>query len=112
MKWWQRNLAWWFGLAFAGLALNAVLSYQHLAGLDADRHQLARAQWTLALSNGLNLVLLALVAALVHRSVLRRERDARALRRSEARFQRLAHSNLIGIITADAQGLIGEANDA
>jgi PAS domain S-box-containing protein len=110
---WKRDLGWWVGLILSGLALNGILFYHHSA-------------LAVGLAGALNLVLLVLVAVLIRRGLLRRERDARALRASEeqfrltqralraseARFQRLADSNLIGVLQADLAGPIRAANDA
>jgi PAS domain S-box-containing protein len=101
---WKKNVTAWFGLALAGLIVNAVLSYQYL--------EEPAARWTFAVSSGLNIVLLLLVAAIITRSLRRRERDAAALRASEARFRHLAETNLIGVFQADLDGRLREANDA
>jgi len=65
------------------------------------------------------LVVFMLTAGLIsllnesHRSVQRKaEINLKSLRESEARFGRLTESNIIGVIVADLNGLIIEANDA
>jgi PAS domain S-box-containing protein len=46
------------------------------------------------------------------RDITERKRSEQALRESEARFRRLVESNIIGVIFADLNGKITEANDA
>lgn len=45
-------------------------------------------------------------------TTIERQRQAEALRQSEAKFRRLADSNVVGVVTANYQGEILEANDA
>ncbi|HEY9876602.1 MAG TPA: PAS domain S-box protein, partial [Candidatus Obscuribacterales bacterium] len=49
---------------------------------------------------------------LIHEDITPRIRAEEALRFSEAKFRRLAQSNIIGVITVDINGSILEANDA
>jgi PAS domain S-box-containing protein len=111
---WKKNLIWGFGLALSGLIVNAVLSYQAVADLPDGRTAgtAATARTTLVLTNGLNIALLLLVAAIIGRAIRRRERDAAALHASEARFRLLADSDLLGILQAEMTGRVREANDA
>jgi PAS domain S-box-containing protein len=49
---------------------------------------------------------------LIHEDITPRIRAEEALRFSEAKFRRLAQSNIIGVMTVDLRGSIIEANDA
>jgi PAS domain S-box-containing protein len=50
--------------------------------------------------------------SLVTRDITERRQAEMALRASESRFRRLADANLIGVIQADLDGVVREANDA
>lgn len=65
-----------------------------------------------SIASGLSLAFLVLVSYLVKRNIAQRERAEKTLRESEARFRRLAESNLIGILFSDFSKNITQANDA
>lgn len=68
--------------------------------------------FTFSIASGISLALLGLVYYLVKRDTTERQRTEKVLRESESRFRRLAESNIIGVMFANFNGKIWEANDA
>lgn len=87
-------------------------------------HNAQQATWVILASTfGLTLLLASLLALFIRRQLIQLSRSyeknlflvqnqTEALRESEARFRRLAESNMIGIMFSDISGKIAAANDA
>jgi PAS domain S-box-containing protein len=70
------------------------------------------AQLSFALANTAALASVVLVFVLVRRESLENKRTTALIQRSESRFRRLFDANVMGVLFADLNGKVTEANDA
>ncbi|MBC8120873.1 MAG: PAS domain S-box protein [Gemmatimonadaceae bacterium] len=77
-----------------------------------DENALKKAHGELEIRIAERTVELERANAQLHNEVIERKRSEQTLRESEARFRRLAESNLIGVLFADIYGNISDANEA